>query len=309
MNITFLETFVCLSRLRSFSRTAEKLHATQPAISHRIRKLELELGVELYDKNAPGFHLTAAGERALSIAETIVDLAAQLRQVPLERREPELVLDIGVHETVAICWLPLFLNRMRQERPNLKIKVHSGTSVDLVDMVAAGSLHFALASMTPTYKNVVSKKIGEFEVRWLANPNTFDCTKEIDAADLNAYPLGFRHSNTGFDELARYLKREKIKTFANSSAQSPVYQVYSLSNCGPIIEAGMAIIAVPVPIYRRELDEGRLAIMPVRQVPPPVPIYGIYRMDHGIDRIEQILKTAEQSSLDFVRDRSVSPAN
>jgi DNA-binding transcriptional LysR family regulator len=100
LNVSFLETFVWLVRLRSFSRTAEMLNATQPAVSNRIGKLELLLNVRLYDRNSRQFVLTPAGRRILRYAEQIVSATASLREVALDDEHIANEIRIGVLETV-----------------------------------------------------------------------------------------------------------------------------------------------------------------------------------------------------------------
>ena len=68
MNTRFVETFLTLARLGSFRATATAMHATPAAISLRIKTLESELGVELIERDAPEFKLTANGERLLAHA-------------------------------------------------------------------------------------------------------------------------------------------------------------------------------------------------------------------------------------------------
>ena len=65
MNLKFLETFIWVAKLRSFSLAAEKLHSTQAAISSRISVLEQELGAKLFKREPKGVTLTREGERVL----------------------------------------------------------------------------------------------------------------------------------------------------------------------------------------------------------------------------------------------------
>ncbi|HEM8498452.1 TPA: LysR family transcriptional regulator, partial [Burkholderia multivorans] len=65
MNTRFLETFVWLATLKSFRLTADKLHATQGAVSSRIASLEQDLGVRLFDRGSKEVTLTRDGSKAL----------------------------------------------------------------------------------------------------------------------------------------------------------------------------------------------------------------------------------------------------
>src|SRR4051794_36876028 len=79
LNLRFLETFVWVAKLKSFSLAAEKLHTTQAAVSHRIASLERELGVRLLERNVRDVSLTPHGVDAFVRAERLVQLAAEFK--------------------------------------------------------------------------------------------------------------------------------------------------------------------------------------------------------------------------------------
>ena len=71
MNLRFIETFVWVARLRSFTAAAEKLNATQAAISTRIATLEEDFGVKLFERDKRTVTLTHSGEELLNYAEEL----------------------------------------------------------------------------------------------------------------------------------------------------------------------------------------------------------------------------------------------
>lgn len=78
MNLGFLKTFVTLARERSFTRTAQVLHMTQPGVSQHVGKLEEHFGLPLVDRAAPGFRLTEAGLRLAEHGAKLLEDAANL---------------------------------------------------------------------------------------------------------------------------------------------------------------------------------------------------------------------------------------
>src|SRR5215471_11620147 len=80
MEFSQLETFVAIASERSFSRAAERLYRTQPAISIAIRKLEEEIGAPLFDRSKKQPELTAAGEEFLSYAQRMLSLRQETRE-------------------------------------------------------------------------------------------------------------------------------------------------------------------------------------------------------------------------------------
>ena len=72
MELRDLRTFVAVAQQRSFSRAAEALHVSQPALSEQVRKLEDELGATLFERTSRGVVLTDAGEALLPHARTVL---------------------------------------------------------------------------------------------------------------------------------------------------------------------------------------------------------------------------------------------
>src|SRR5262245_65782791 len=72
INLRQLRAFVSIGRLGSFTRAAEALHATQPALSAQIRELEESLGVKLFDRSTRSVTLTQAGEDLMPSVDTVL---------------------------------------------------------------------------------------------------------------------------------------------------------------------------------------------------------------------------------------------
>ena len=113
MNLRFLETFVWLARLRSFRLTAERLHATQAAISSRISALEQELGVRLFERGPKEATLTQDGSKALPFAEQMLKLNQAMLASVGDRSKVSGLLRLGAIESIVHTWLPDLLKRIR----------------------------------------------------------------------------------------------------------------------------------------------------------------------------------------------------
>lgn len=122
MDFSELRTFLTVASEHSFSRAAEKLGRSQPAVSLAIRRLEEELGEELFDRRSRGGKLTPAGEvlneygpRVLQAADEAVAAVAAVRDARLGRRK-ELV--INAQEWTLAALLPL-LNNFQRQHPDV----------------------------------------------------------------------------------------------------------------------------------------------------------------------------------------------
>lgn len=140
-----LAYFVAVSRIRHFTRAAEDVHVSQPALSKQIRKLERELGTPLFSRARGNVALTAAGETLLPLARRIL-ADVESAQVQVQ----ELVglgrgrVRLGATPSLSTVLLPDALARFHEAHPGIELVVEESGSRDLVRMVAQGELDLAL---------------------------------------------------------------------------------------------------------------------------------------------------------------------
>lgn len=105
MTLTQLRHLIDLAQTLSFSQSASRLHLTQPALSRSIKALEGELGHLLFDRVGRGIELTAFGRDVLTHAQSLVDLAQELRQ-HTQHAQKGLSgrLHIGLSSGPGPCW-------------------------------------------------------------------------------------------------------------------------------------------------------------------------------------------------------------
>src|ERR671922_2043420 len=140
-----LLTFREVARLGSFSRAAEELSLTQPAVSQQILSLERQLGIRLIDRGPGGLGLTAAGALLLRHADAVsgrLRLATeQLGALVAEQRRH---LAIGAFPSAIATIVPEALVRIRAAEPDLEVSVSEGTLEELVAAVRNGTVHLAV---------------------------------------------------------------------------------------------------------------------------------------------------------------------
>jgi DNA-binding transcriptional LysR family regulator len=138
-------TFREVARQRSFSRAAEVLALTQPAVSQQIRALEQQLGEQLIQRGPGGFALTSAGELLLSHAEALSD-RLQLAQSQLSEAvaSGRRLLRVGAFPSALATLVPAAIARLQKSEPELELSVEQGSTEELVAGVREGGLHVAL---------------------------------------------------------------------------------------------------------------------------------------------------------------------
>src|SRR6476619_4270678 len=123
MDLAALRIFLAVAEERSFSRAAAKVHRTQPAVSQAVRRLEDDLGEQLFDRSSKTGTLTDAGKALQSYGERLVRLAEEAESAIRELRDLRRgrVL-IGANEAAVHTLLPL-ISRFRQRHPEITIDV------------------------------------------------------------------------------------------------------------------------------------------------------------------------------------------
>ena len=138
-------TFREVARLGSFSRAAEALALTQPAVSQQVAALERQAGARLLERGPGGLALTPEGALLLEHADVIADrLALADGQLAERAAHEELQLRVGAFPSALATLVPAALARLTADDPRLKSDVVEGTSTGLPEGVRTGELHVAV---------------------------------------------------------------------------------------------------------------------------------------------------------------------
>ena len=129
----------------SFSRAADALALTQPAVSQQVAALELQAGMQLLERGPGGLTLTPAGELLLEHADVVADrlelASSQLDELSAHEANE---LRVGAFPSALATRVPQALARLTGERPGIKAEVAEGTSWELAERVTSGAVHVAV---------------------------------------------------------------------------------------------------------------------------------------------------------------------
>ena len=147
MDINNLIAFIEVAEKQSFSRSAESLQLTQPAVSKRIAALESELSSRLFDRIGRSVHLTEAGRVLLPSALQISSELTRIEDVICNLgKEVSGKLSIGTAEHVGAHHLAPMLKQFRESYPDVDVDVHSASTNETLSNVENGILDIALCS-------------------------------------------------------------------------------------------------------------------------------------------------------------------
>ncbi len=164
MDTELLKTFLEVSRTRHFGRAAEALYLTQSAVSFRIRQLENQLGVNLFTRHRNNIRLTAAGEKLLPYAETLMNTwQAARKEVANTSRHNE--FSIGASASLWECMLNDWLKRLYQSQEpqsSLQFEARIAQRQSLVKQLHERQLDLLITTETPKMDEFSSQLLGYF---------------------------------------------------------------------------------------------------------------------------------------------------
>src|SRR6266849_1373183 len=148
MDLKALRYFVAVADCSGFSRAAERLGISQPALSRQIAALENELDVRLFDRVGRRTILTAAGDDLLVRGRSLLHDAELMRSRAHEIAGGSYgVLRLGATPQSIESFVARLLARYRRSVPNVEVNLFEDGAADLVDAVRLGAIHLAVASL------------------------------------------------------------------------------------------------------------------------------------------------------------------
>src|SRR5579864_1181165 len=171
MDLATLRIFLAVAEERSFSRAAAKVHRTQPAVSQAVRRLESDLGEQLFDRSSKSGTLTDAGRVLQNYGQRLVRLAGETESVMRELRDLRRgrVL-IGANEAAIHTLLPL-MARFRKRVPDIAVDVRRVPARQIALEVQQGSLDFGALTFHPAEEGLLVVVVGSDELVLLVPPS------------------------------------------------------------------------------------------------------------------------------------------
>lgn len=290
MNLKFLETFIWVARLRSFSLAAEKLHSTQAAISSRISVLERDLGSKLFKRDPKGVTLTREGERVLRHAEQVSQSMTQLYEALQGEQFAYGTIRIGAMDSAIHSWFVDFVADVMAHYPNLDIEVTSETALNLNEQLRRGMLDMVIQTDMLRDETIRSVEVLELSVGWIAAVNS---------------PVAGPWAHDTPTSALRRLGNERLITYSRHSrphqdllrlmqsygiSETRVSCVNSVAAMIQLTQAGFGIAAMPPALVPTPLEKGTLRQLEGLEVPPPLPFVIAWRT--GTDWTERLVEIA-----------------
>ena len=271
MNLKQLESFVWIARLGGFSAAAAKLHTTQPAISQRIRELEAELGVRLINRTQKTLSLTPKGRECLEYAERVLNDASDLVAHVGSTESISGRARLGIGESIALTWLPDLLSMLGQSYPNLSVDLVVDLTKPLCHGLETGDFDVIILGGASPASQCKIVELGSTTLAWMAKPDKSLCSRAMTARDLQSYRILMLSHDTQVNRIAE----EWFARFGQHPERRDICN--SMSILASLAMAGRGISLLPPLLFRREVEEGKLCIIPTVHPLESIIYKAIYR--------------------------------
>lgn len=261
MDLQQLETFLAVVEERSFSRAAQRLLRTQPAVSQVIRKLEDELGESLFERALRDGSLTAAGEVLRAYAERLVGLRAEAASAVRELKTLERgQLNLAANEYTTLYLLPL-LDRFRRISPHISLAVQRSLASRIPDDLQARRAELGVLSFRPDPDQFRSILVYSDAVAFLVHAgHPLAGRRRVHLRELGA-------QNFVAHNVVSPLRRQIVETFARHKTPLNIgVELPSLEAVKRFVAMGNGVALMPELAAAREIELGELVKVPIAEI-------------------------------------------
>ncbi|TJY42127.1 LysR family transcriptional regulator [Cohnella pontilimi] len=256
MDLIYLRSFIEVARCQSFTKAAENLGYVQSSVTTHIQKLENEYGVVLFERFGRSMRLTSAGEQLLETFERILALYDDSKN--LVSRQVKGNLQIGTIESLIAFFLPPVFHRFRKSFPHITMQVRPLVDGESVQGVRSGQLDLGIILDRPIVADDVESVIIRQEPLVLvAEPrHPLRHEKSIDIQDLSG--VSYIATETRCTYRAAF---EQL--FERCGVPYHIHHEFgSLEAIKQCVSLGLGIGLIPKISVTRDLEEGRLIVLP-----------------------------------------------
>lgn len=257
-----LQVFYTVARHLSFTKAAEQLFMTQPAVTFQIKQLEEQFNTRLFERSHGKIALTPAGQMVMSYAERILGLSEEM-----ETRVADLTgamggpLLLGASLTIAEYILPRILGEFKAQHPQVHAHMTVGNSEMIETRVADHTLDLGLIETPAHLPGLLTEMVCEDELVVVCAPDhDFAKLQSVKPHQLLDEPYISRETGSGTREFAdQYLRRCQVMP----EDLNVVMELGSLEAIKGVVETGLGISIVSRATASKERHLGTLAVVPL----------------------------------------------
>ena len=272
-----LRTLLTLLSVGSYTKTADALHLTQPAVSHQIKQLEQEYGIQIFRKGKKGLNPTPEGEILIKYARRVQALDQGVRQELEDSRRHLRRLSVGITTTLGEYLVSQIFVDYCNEHPEVSINIYSDSLNHLHTMLSLYQLDLIIvegAIQSESYVNVLLDT--DFLCLAVSPQHPFATRTAVTLQELKRERFILRTQSAGtrtlFEE-ALLRQGENIRDF------NIVIETDNITTIKELVSAGLGVTVMAHSACRQEERAGKLSLVPVENMNMPREINIVHRKD------------------------------
>lgn len=256
-----LKVFLAVATEKSFSRAAEKLLRTQPAVSLAVQRLEAELNEKLIDRSAKELLLTDAGRIVVDFARRFQNLESDLQNSLAELRDNSSGrLIVGANESTSL-YLLKHITHYRRLYPKVKVQVRRSLSSRIPGQLIDGDLELGVISYDPEDERLLTHVIYTDHLAFVVSPqHRFAHREEVSIAELDMETFVAHNVMSPYrDTVLREFQRARVPL--NMDVEMPTVETIRR-----LVQRNEGVAFLPKMCVEQEVEQGMLKEIRVREL-------------------------------------------
>lgn len=283
-----LLTFINVAKLKSYTRAAETLNLTQPAVTQHIKQLEEYYEVKLIKKKGRQISLTEEGELLLKSAKAFEADSKLLKREIKNKSSVIKKYNIGATLTIGEFVLPNLLGEYKRVHSNIDVIMHVHNLEEVLKRMSDGEFDFGIVEGPFDKSKYIFKKLKDDELVLIAPPESaLAKKKKVDMDEfLNEGKLIIREQGSG----TRMVFENKINSLGYNISDIKVYmEVGSIGAIKSLVKANLGYTVISKEAVKREVEAGTIAVIPIRGVRFIRELNFVYLEQGPLDFIENFM--------------------
>ena len=246
-----LQVFHTVAKLLSFTKAADVLKMTQPAVTFQIRQLEDEYNIRLFDRLHNKITLTDAGKLMFSFSEKIFDMYSEMENSVKNRTNNVTgALKIAATQTIGDYMLPDLLIAFRKANPDIKIQLKISDSMGLGQLVENGMVDIVVTDVASEHKTLCCKEVNYDRMCVVAaKGHELSNRTQVSMSDLSNYPIVLFEEGSGIrNTIDNYFSEHNV----NTKDLNILMELASPESIKRSVESGVGVSILPYSVISKE---------------------------------------------------------
>lgn len=259
-----LKTFITLVQLKSFTRTAEVLNLTQPAVSQHIRFLEDYYEVKLIKKEGRMFSITKEGMLLMKYSKELEEIYSKIELELRKESKTKKVHEVGATLTIGGYILPNILGKYKNLNPNIDILLQVNNTNEIIDKLKNKKIELALVEGPFDKKLFKYKKLKNDELVLAVSPkHEFASKKQIDIDEIVTGKLILREKGSGTRTV---FENSLIERGYGMDDINPYMEVGDISAIKSLVESNLGYTIISKQTIKGEINRRTIVSVPIKDM-------------------------------------------